>query len=127
MKIYGFNFDLNERYFGLHENLIVVSILTLILITLKFFKIIDYDALWIFSPLWIMVIGIISVYVITSILRVKPSVDEKGKYFNYCSFGTHPGIMSARKARWCVGRYCNKHSKCKDHRIYREDISNFKN
>lgn len=120
MKICDFDFGLHEKNFGLHENLIVSSVLTLILIALKFFKIIDYATVWIFSPLWIILIGVVLVYIITSILRVKPSIDEKGKYFNYCSFVSHPGIISARKARWCVSRSCNKNGKCKDHKIYRE-------
>lgn len=101
--------------FGLHENIIVSSVLTIILITLKFFKIIDYDALWIFSPLWILVIGVIVVYIVTSLMRLKPSIGKEGKYFNYCEFPSHPGIISERKSNWCSKKNCNYH------KIYRED------
>lgn len=121
MKIYGFDFGLHEKYFGLHENIVALSALQITLVILKYFKITDFAAVWIFMPSWLTVAAVIVVYLITSILRVTPSIDEKGKYFNYCSFISHPGIISARKARWCVSRSCNKNGKCKDHIIYREE------
>jgi hypothetical protein len=45
------------------------------------------------------------------IINVYPSQDENGKYFNYCSYWHHKGIIPSKKAKRCRAIECKYYQK----------------
>jgi len=45
------------------------------------------------------------------IIHLYPSQDEQGKYFNYCNYWYHTGIIPHKKAKKCRSRKCKYYQK----------------